>query len=332
MQREEAVMEVVDAQVHLNQLVPDWRTADADTVLATALVTMDAVGIDAVLIAESRGADAQLRPSLGTVLPNGAVRGHYPFSERAVALHPDRFGYLLRIDHTDPEFDRLVTEVHTTPGALCLRVTPILDTGEVAQFEQGAYEPLFAVAERENVPIFTWLPGRAHLLERYLRAFPKLQVILDHTGVGVEPSRLGPVVPAVRSSVVPTLAERLAQFDRVLELAQYPNLSMKWSQAPAKLSAEPYPYRDVMPLLRRAIEAFGVERLMWASDYTQIRDTFGSTWAEQLGYVRNALELSDTEKVWLLGRSLRQVLHWPAPTATPAKPGAPAARDEAAAS
>ena len=116
-------MEIVDAQVHLNQLVPDWRTADPDAVIATALVTMDAVGIDTVLIAESRGVDPRtLRPALATVLPNGAVRSVYPLSERAAAAHPERFAYLMRVDHTDPELERLVAGVRNTPGALCLRV------------------------------------------------------------------------------------------------------------------------------------------------------------------------------------------------------------------
>ena len=102
---------------------------------------------------------------------------------------------------------------------------------------------------------------------------------LDHTGVGVEPARHGEV-PALRSMVVPELGGRMAQFERVLELASYPNLCLKWSHAPATLSAEPFPYRDVIHLLRRAIDAFGVERIMWASDYTQSRATFGATWTD----------------------------------------------------
>jgi L-fuconolactonase len=308
-------MEIVDAQVHLNQLVPDWRTAETDAVIATAVVTMDAVGIDAVLIAESRGMDANLRPALGTLLPNGAVRSVYPLSERAVALHPDRFAYLMRVDHTDPDLERLVAEVRTTPGALCLRVVPIVDTGAVDEFERGAFEPLFDAAERAAVPIFAWLPGRAHMLERYLRAFPKLPMIIDHTGVGVEPPRRTAHVAALSRSVVASLDTRLAQFNAVLEMAQYANLAMKWSQAPLKLSAEEYPYRDVVALLRRAIDAFGVERIMWASDYTQIRANSGGTWADELGYLRDSDQLSETEKAWLLGRSVRQVLRWPAPTA-----------------
>ena len=104
-------------QVHLNQLVKDWSTADLDSVIATAISAMDAVGIETVLIAESRGFTADMRPALGPALPNGAIRAEFAFSERAVATHPDRFGYLVRIDVNDPELDRLVAEVRTTSSA-----------------------------------------------------------------------------------------------------------------------------------------------------------------------------------------------------------------------
>jgi aryl-alcohol dehydrogenase (NADP+) len=41
--------------------------------------------------------------------------------------------------------------------------------------------------------------------------------------------------------VVPTLEARVAQLDQVIELAQYPNLALKWCHAPARLSGEVYP-------------------------------------------------------------------------------------------
>jgi predicted TIM-barrel fold metal-dependent hydrolase len=303
-------MEIFDAQVHLNMLLPDWQSVELDVAIEAGVAAMDAVGIDKVLIAESWGFDAQMRPARATVLANGAIRLQFPFSERAMALHPDRFVSLRRVDHRDPELERLVSEVRSQPGALCLRVVPIVDTGEVDAFERGEFEPLFAAAEASEVPIFASLPGRGHLLVRYLRQFPGLQVILDHTGVGVEPPRIGAVAPTLARSVVPTLEARVAQLDQVVELARYPNLALKWCHAPARLSDEPYPHRDVLPHLRRIIDAYGIGRVMWASDYTQSRHTFGRPWAEALHYLLDSDQLSDTEKEWLFGRSVRQALRW----------------------
>jgi hypothetical protein len=124
-------MEIIDAQVHLNMLLPAWRTVDLDVAVAAGIAAMDAVGIDEVLIAESWGFDAYMRPARAAALPKGAIRMEFPFSERAVAMHPDRFVSLRRVDHRDPELERLVSEVRSQPGALCLRVVPIVDTGEV---------------------------------------------------------------------------------------------------------------------------------------------------------------------------------------------------------
>jgi L-fuconolactonase len=309
-------MEIIDAQVHLNNLLPNWRTVELDEAVAAGVVAMDAVGIDMVLIAESWGFDAQMRPANADVLPNGAIRQRFPFSERAVQLHPERFVSLRRVDHRDPELEQRVASVRGQPGALCLRVVPIVDTGEVDAFQRGEFEPLFAAAARYDVPIFASLPGRGHMLMPYLHSFPKLQVILDHTGVGVEPPRIGTVAPTLARSVVPMLEERIKQLDQVIELARYPNLALKWCHAPARLSAEPYPYRDVLPHLRRVIEAFGIERVLWASDFTQSFHTFGRSWAEQLHYVLDSDQLSETEKEWLFGRSLRQVLRWPSSAST----------------
>jgi L-fuconolactonase len=304
-------MEIIDAQVHLNQLVPNWKTAALDDVIAAGIQAMDAVGINKVLIGEAHGFSAKMLPD-GEELPNGAIRTSYPFSERAMQLHPDRFIYHVRVDSRDPELERIVSEVHASPGALCMRIVPVPQTGEVASLERGEYEALFAAAERYQVPVFAWVPGRAHLLAPYARKFPKLQFIVDHCGVGVGPIRIGQLPITMATSLTPTLPERVAELDGVCDLARYPNISIKWCHAPGLLSDEPYPYADLMPLLRKTIEAFGVERVMWASDYTVARDQNGNSWAQCLYYILDSSALSDKEKEWLLGRSLRRVLNWTA--------------------
>jgi hypothetical protein len=302
-------MEIIDAQVHLNQLVADWRTASIDSVIASGIQAMDAVGVQRVLIGEAHGFNARMRPA-GLELPNGAIRSEYPFSERAVELHPQRFVYHVRVDPDDPELERIVAGVHSKPGALSMRIVPVPQTGEVARLERGDYEPLFAAAEQHQVPVFAWVPGRAHMLVPYVRNYPRLTFIVDHCGVGVAPIRIGVLPVTMATSLTPTLPERVAELDRVCELAQYPNVAVKWCHAPGLLSEQDFPYRDLMPLLRRTIDAFGVERIMWASDYTVARDQNGNSWAQTLYYLLDSDELSATEKEWILGRSLRRALNW----------------------
>ncbi|MBV8083892.1 MAG: amidohydrolase [Chloroflexi bacterium] len=300
-------MEIVDAQVHLNNLTPP---EDIDAMIQTAVTTMNAVGVDTVFIAETRGYDKDMRPLGATIRENGAIRMDMPYSERAMELHPKRFGWLARVDRRDPELDRMVGDVRKKTGALALRIVPIPDTGETKKLEDGEYEPFFAACEEHQVPVFCWLPGRSHLIVPYLKKFPRLQFILDHCGVGQAPYTIGQTAPTLVSSVVERLEDRVAQLGPVLELAQYPNLAMKWCHSPSTLSGEAYPYRDMQKHLRRAVDAFGPDRIMWASDYTQSRVETGTSWGDTLYWLRDSDVVSEPEKEWLLGKSVRKALRW----------------------
>ncbi len=300
-------MEIVDAQVHVNRFMAGWRTAetDTDTVLEAAVAAMDAVGVDTVLVAEDWGWDDTKH---SRVLPNGAIRPGLHFSQRAMERFPDRFGYLVRFDLRDPELERLISEVRQKPGGLCLRVVPRPHTDQDL-FKDGGFEPLFAAAQQYEVPIFVGMPGQAAFLEPYLQNFPKLWMILDHIGVGVTALRGSQLPPQLQSWVTPTLEGRLAELNFIIGLARYPNLAIKWSNAPSRLSGEAYPHHDAVEHLRRVIAAFGVRRVMWASDYTESRTLH--TWAQSLHYLLYSDLLSEVEKEWILGKTVRQVLNWP---------------------
>jgi predicted TIM-barrel fold metal-dependent hydrolase len=283
-------MDIVDSQVHLNRFGSQWRNTDPDVVVDHAVAAMDALGIDGVVIDEWSGFDAQRRHLPGTVLPNGAMRGSYPFSQRAVALHPDRFAYIARIDPNDPEIELLVGQTREKAAVVGLSID-LPEGRDATPFQGGAYDRILLTAEARGVPILAWIPGRAQLLERALDAFPRLQVVLSHCGLsGAD-------------------RDHVATFDRVLDLARYPNLAIKWCHVPTYLSHEPYPFLDVLPHLRRAIDAFGPQRIMWASDHTESR--VHHTWAEALYYILDSHLLTDSEKEWILGRSARTILEWP---------------------
>lgn len=285
-------MDIVDAQVHFNRFGS----------LESGLAAMDATGVQALLYDEYWEFDGQSRILPGYELPNGAFRHVFPLAEAAALLHPERFAYLVRFDRRDPDLDALIGTVGTMPQRKALRVVPWTPEG-FQQFGEGADDPVFEAAQRHSVPVFVLLPGRTGLLHRYLRKFPDLPVIVDHCGVELQPGRLHD--------------DRLSGFGEVLALAQYPNVSLKWTHAP-RLSGGPYPYPDVLAMLLRVVEAFGKERVMWGSDTTQ---TVGHhSWAESLYYIRDTPELSDDEKRWILGGSLRKVLNWPAPPTAEAHP------------
>ena len=123
-----------------------------------------------------------------------------------------------------------------------MRIGPLPDTGDTDRMAAGDYDEYFANAEKHQVPVFCFLPGRSHLLIPYLKKFPRQQFILDHCGVGVAPPTASPPAPTLLSSMTATLAERVKQFDQVIDLAAYPNLALKWCHAPTVLSGEAYPH------------------------------------------------------------------------------------------
>ena len=129
-----------------------------------------------------------------------------------------------------------------------------------------------------------------------LTACPALPVVFDHCG----------------------LSPRPGDFDALLRLAAYPNAHLKWCHAPIVFRGGRYPFPEVRPFLHRALDAFGRERVMWASDFTavplaaRVLDGPQYSWAEALFYMRANPDLSEGDLEWLLGRTARKVLDWPA--------------------
>jgi predicted TIM-barrel fold metal-dependent hydrolase len=67
------------------------------------------------------------------------------------------------------------------------------------------------------------------------------------------------------------------------------------------------PYKDVLPLIRQVFEAFGPERLMWATDCPfQVEKPH--TYAASLKLIRDHAEFATTfERQWLLQRTAEKL-------------------------
>lgn len=291
-------MEIIDGQGHINSLGANWDKVDPAVVVERVVVAMDALGLDALFIDEYAGFDDQMRLLPGVVLPNGALRSTAPFSEAAVKMYPNRFSYLSRVDPRDPEFASLIGQYRKRPGLLALRVVAVPGSGHRELLESGAYTDWFAACEAHDMPVFCQIPERTpQLLVPYLKKFPKLRLIIDHCGTWQKPEN----------------GSKGGQIAGVCEMAQFPNVALKWCHAPRDLSTQPYPWRDALGHLKTAIKAFGVERVMWACDTTISSKTH--SWAKGLFYILDSDQLSDNEKEWLLGRSVRALLNWAKPQA-----------------
>jgi predicted TIM-barrel fold metal-dependent hydrolase len=287
-------MDIVDSQIHL------FMTMDDED----AVRIMDHIGIRSALIDEAwdfgdqaatgtPDEGGELMPAFR--LPNGAWRPIAPGGITASLRRPDRFGYFLRINPEDPDLDHVMRETAASPGGKAFRLD-VRTPQEVRAYAEGQRRELFRTAERLAMPVFICTMGRAPDFEQYIRDCPSLPVIFDHCGV-------------------PQSAE---DFDRLLALAAYPNVFVKWCHAPLMFQARAFPFVETRPWLARALDGFGRERLMWASDFTavdygaKVRNEPGLAynWAEALFHMRCNPELSEGDLEWVLGRTARTVLNW----------------------
>jgi predicted TIM-barrel fold metal-dependent hydrolase len=301
-------LNVVDAQVHGNKIGRNWLEAPLEETLTALVAAMDAVGVQGVIIDEAVGQDRDYHHLPGHVDDDGFWRPDRPFSELAVATFGERFRYLWRMDRLDPRLRELMADFHSAPGRIAIRV---LGREKAAiwtdpAFTSGGYNEFFELAEEHQVPLFIMMMGRPETLAPYARRFPDLLFIMDHIGIAW-PEAGEPAETRYRC------------LEPVLRLSEHPNVAIKWCHI-ERLAAEPYPFRDAMPHFRRVVDAYGAERIMWASDATQTTGPPNpnyptatrhlSTWGELLHCVLDTELFSAREKEQMLGGTARKLLRW----------------------
>ena len=125
-------------------------------------------------------------------------------------------------------------------------------------------------------------------------AGPDTVIVIDHLGL------LQPNEP-------PALAEPWADLPKLLVLAAYPNVRVKISGA-CTLSREPFPYDDIWDPVLRIINAFGIDRCMWGTDWTRTSGML--TYEQGVAPFRNTDRLSDSDRSKLMGGTLKKVYGW----------------------
>ena len=283
--------DIVDTQIHIG---PGG--------IAEVLAQMNALGITAALIDEYWFTGTPNQPH--HVLAGGVQRPVAPTAELAAQLHPDRFSYLLRVDVDDPDYAQIIRQLRDAPGGRALRIDPGMSAERRAMFASGGYDHILAAAAENSLPLFAFAPDDPAAFARAAKAFPGLKLIVDHCGVFSN---------SMRSSFanLPPLSEdaQMALFDEVLALSEYANVALKWGHSSGMFDKPVWPGESLWPILRSAIDAFGADRVMWASDFSV--NQRGESWADLLYGVLGDPDLSQGEREWVLGKSLRTWLDWP---------------------
>jgi len=216
---------------------------------------------------------------------------HYRYDNSFLASvlkkYPGTFQGVARVDPLDPAAPDHLSRL-TEQGFRGVRLSPAGNaTGD--WFHGPLMPPLWKRCQELKVPMtvlapITRMPEVGLLLEK----LPELTVVIDH--------------------MADCPIDQPAELEKLIALKRYPKVFVKISHA-WSLSKQAYPWRDVHPQIRRLYDAFGPQRLMWATDWPIIENS-KATYDQALKVVRDEMEfLNADDKSWILSKTVERV--WP---------------------
>jgi predicted TIM-barrel fold metal-dependent hydrolase len=290
-------MEILDAQVHMwlsDRPSRPWkegfREEQARRLLPGLIHAGLSMGPDTLLLEMAEaGVDG------GVLSPIGVYGADNSFEIEAARRYPRKFCVFGWIDHM-ASTAAATLEADVAQGMVGVR---ILALREQDRHERREFDHLLAACERLRCAVSLTLshPIPKGILDVIAR-YEGIDFLIDNVGVGLAPPMTG-LAPA----------DPFVNLPAILQLARYPNVSMKLTGAPA-LSHQAFPFRDIWPDIHRIVDAFSPQRVMWGSDFTRTSALHnywdGTHYLSEVGFDTETLE-------WLYGRTLRTVLKWDPP-------------------
>jgi predicted TIM-barrel fold metal-dependent hydrolase len=219
---------------------------------------------------------------------------------QAYREYPGRFKLVAQIDLDRPDYIEQLEKYRTYLGFVAARLNfPLGRVDHLEVLRSGGLASTLKRAESCGLPMMFAIMGQAGELAAVAQAYPRLRIIVDHLGV--------PAAGLSREIGGDPGDQPFTSMSQVIELARYDNVYVKVSGAPTA-SLEPYPFPDLWPHIRLLMNAFGVERLMWGSNFS--RTLPDVTYEQGINYLRDSGQLSREEKEWLLGRTATSVFGW----------------------
>ena len=275
---------IIDAQVHAyeaNSPSRPWVNDEESRSLPEAtdeqtIATMDASGVD------------------GAILVSTWVKYHddTSYAEEVYARYPDRFRLVAPIDPAADGVEGRVERWTTVPGAVGFRILfmPRAEYGPDHPGVTSTFER--ASAAEMPVNVFSW--GNLGAIETLASSHPDAQLVIDHCGMHQPLGRR-------------KLEHPFADIDQVLALARHPNVAIKLTGV-FSVSHQAFPYEDTWGPIAQLIDAFGVERSMWGTDWTRAVDLL--TYEQGVEAFRVTDKLSDSDRETLMGGTLARIYKW----------------------
>lgn len=275
-------MPIIDAQVHAYERDRPERPwagvlhGPAEVTGDDMVAAMDAVGVDGALL----------------VSPFTMYRYDASYALQVYAKHPGRFALIKPVDPADPGVVETIQDWAATKGTVAIRI--MMTRGVSEDADDPGINRVLAAAARLGIPVNLLCWGRVEQARRLAARNPNTRLVIDHLGLQ---QPFEPPVPA----------NPFAGLSTVLGLAAHANVAIKISGA-CTLSHEPFPYKDIWDPIRRIVDAFGIARCMWGTDWTRAVELL--TYAQGVDAFRTTDRLSAGDKQALMGGTLAKIYNW----------------------
>jgi len=275
-------MAIIDAQVHVyerNHPGRPWAAVLHGPSAVTGddmIAAMDSVGVDGAVI----------------VSPWTMYRYDPSYAVEVFGKHPDRFRLVAPFDPNDPGVAEKIAEWAKVKGAVAIRIM-MVDGVSTDAADPGIGRVLSA-AGRHALPVNLLCWGRLAQVGKLAARHSGTRLVIDHLGI---PQSMEPPAPAQPFATLPD----------VLALAAHDNIVIKITGA-CTLSQQPFPYGDIWDPIRRILDAYGIERCMWGTDWT--RAVAFLTYKQGVDAFRQTDRLTESERRTLMGGALRKIYNW----------------------
>jgi predicted TIM-barrel fold metal-dependent hydrolase len=206
----------------------------------------------------------------------------------AAKEHPGKFRIVGMVDESLPHVDQKMKDL-LKQGVTGFRITPRVRGRDVWLKSDGMAAMWKTAGETRQAMCCLIDPEDIPDIDKMCESHPETPVVIDHF------ARIG-ADGVIREKDVAQLCG----------LAKRKQVSVKVSAFYALGKKQP-PYLDLLPMIRKLLEAYGPERLMWASDspYQLVGD---HTYAASIQLIRDKADfLSDSDRQWLLRKTAEKV-------------------------
>ncbi len=276
-------MPIIDAQLHASER--DYPGRPWHAVLTGP---PEATGEQTVAVLDAAGVDGAILVSAFTM-----YRYDPSYAVEVRNRYLDRFALVRPVDPADPAVADVIAEWKRTPGAVGVRML-LVRSGLATDAADPGLNRVLKEAARLSLPVNLHIAGRLDQGIELIRRNPDTQIIVDHLGL-------------VQPHVPPKPSEPWAELPKVLTLAKLPHVAMKITGA-CTLSLEEFPYNDIWDPVCRMVDAFGIDRCLWGTDWT--RAVKFLTYAQGVDAFRVTNRVSDSDKAKLMGGTAARLYGW----------------------